>query len=205
MGMYDNVSLEEDVSLPYFPESLDKTELNWQSKSFERALAQYKLTEDGRLLKEEERHRAKTDEEKQAEANKWGFDSWDAYTTEYDEMDDYSTQFYPDSIEVAEDEAEESPPSFHPSEQVLEDTYWADQNYHGSFEFYASIREDPVSYEEFSTLDGETVERPDEWELDILLSYEARFTEGELQNIVLVGRHNSREDVRQQLEEWSDD
>lgn len=202
MAMFDSVSVEADVSLPHFPESLDKTEIGWQSKSFERALAQYKLTADGRLLKKEERHREKTDEEKQAEAEQWGFDSWDAYTTAYDEMDDDSMQFYPDSIEVAEDE--KSPPSFHPSEQVLEDTYWADQNYHGSFEFYSSIREDPVSYEEFSKLDGETVERPDEWELDILLSYEARFTEGELQNIVVVGRHDSKEDVLQQLEEWND-
>jgi len=78
-GMFDNISVDEEVSLPYFPDSLDKTEINWQTKSFHRGLDNFKLTEDGRLLEENISHREKTPAEKQAEAEQWGFDSWDAY------------------------------------------------------------------------------------------------------------------------------
>jgi len=56
-----------------------------------------------------------------------------------------------------------------------------------------------------SKSDGESVEIPREYELDVFLSYEARFTNGELQNILLVGRNDSREEIIEELKEYTDE
>jgi len=205
--MYDRLSVEEGVSLPYFPESLDKTELSWQTKSFHRGLDKFKLTEDGRLLEENISHREKTPAEKQAEAEKWGFDSWNAYVSAYDEWrtadPDSVNEMVPAAVdgEVTHDDTE-NPPTFKPSKTVIDETWWADRNHHGSFEFHKVVKEEPVEYEKIVKSDEESVEIPKEYELDVFLSYEARFFKGELQNIVLVGRNDSREEIIEELKEY---
>ncbi|WP_302083546.1 hypothetical protein [Salinibaculum rarum] len=63
-----------------------------------------------------------------------------------------------------------------PSETVQCDEWWADHNQHGSFEIHASS--------------------PTESAYDIMWSYEARFTKGELDEIVLLGeRHGGGPDA----------
>jgi len=207
-GMFDNISVDEEVSLPYFPDSLDKTEINWQTKSFHRGLDNFKLTEDGRLLEENISHREKTPEEKQAEAEQWGFDSWDAYVSAYDEWSyDDAGGMVPASVdgELTHDDDTENPPTFMPSRTVIDERWWADRNYHGSFEFHTVLKEEPTEYEKMVKSDGESVEIPREYELDVFLSYEARFTNGELQNILLVGRNDSREEIIEELKAYTDE
>lgn len=199
--MFDNVKVEEGVDLPHLPDSIDPAEIGWQTKSFERTLSVFKLTEDGRLLRKEQSYRDKTAEEKQSEAEKWGYGSWDAYVQAYDSAEG----LYPDSIDydMYSDELGETPPSITPRPKTLDETFWADHNYHGTMEFYSSLRRNPVAHEVLTDDDGEEFERPTEFELDVFVSYEARFTKGELDDIVLVARHDyEREEIIEQLEEY---
>lgn len=209
MGLFATVEIEEGVDLPHWPASLDRSEIWWQSKQGLDVYAEgnYRITEDGRLEHKKYSYREKTDEEKHAEAAKWGYDSWEEYTSAYNKMP--SGEILPDDIDGDEDadgEFEDSPPTLFPEEQILDDSYWSDEDYHGTIEFHASIRQNPTEYEEFEKLSGEVVERPSEWELNIFVAYEARFTKGELDEIVLVGRHkDDPEDIIERLEEWEDE
>lgn len=51
MGLFDYVEVESDVPLPGFPG--DPAEAEWQTKEFDNAMEQYRITGDGRLQKEE--------------------------------------------------------------------------------------------------------------------------------------------------------
>lgn len=214
MGMFDNVRVEEGVELPYLRDSIDATEIGWQSKSFSRGLHTFKLTEDGRLLRKEQSYRDKTEAEKQAEAEKWGFDSWEEYIEAYENHDAGDGEMVPDAVEgeLTFDDDSDNPPTSLPREQMLDEEWWADQNYHGSFEFYSSLKRDPIEYEEITDLegdvitdeDGEPATRPSEYVLDVFVAYEARFTKGDLDEIILVSRHDGREKVIEQLEEYND-
>lgn len=216
MGLFDNVRVEEGVDLPHLPDSIDATEIGWQTKSFSNMMDTYKITADGRLTLKEQSYRDKTDEEKQAEAEKWGFDSWEAYTAVYDEYDVNEEGLVPDAVEgeltFDEDGDNDNPPTLLTREQILHDEWWADQNMHGSFQFYSSLKRDPIEYETREDLegevmtddDGEPVEFPSAYALDVFVAYEARFTEGELDEIILVSRHDDREEVIEQLEEYDE-
>lgn len=184
-GLYDRISIDKDVPLPHFPEKLDKTEIGWQSKDIAKALDSYRITNSGTLLRKVEHYREKTDDEKLEEAQQWGFDSWDEYIAAYED----SNELIPERIEYDLGSAEEMPPAVTPTERTLESTEWVDHNYHGSFEFYTSLH----------PIDGAP---------DIMLSYESRFTSGELDKVVLLdGRHtdNSHKEIVQLLEEWDNE
>lgn len=184
-GLYDRIHIDKDVPLPHFPAKLDKTDIEWQSKDIAKALDSYRITNSGTLLRKVEHYREKTVDEKLEEAEKWGFDSWDEYIAAYEDSD----ELIPESIEYDLDTDDEIPPAITPSEQTLESTEWVDHNYHGSFEFHTSLH--PID------------DAP-----DMMLSYEARFTDGECDEIVLLdGRHtdNSRKEIAQLLEEWDNE
>ena len=55
MGLYDHVELEEGLTLPSYPEEAPSPDaVNWQTKDIDRPLmATFRITTDGRLLKEE--------------------------------------------------------------------------------------------------------------------------------------------------------
>jgi hypothetical protein len=164
MGIFATVEIGGDVELPHFPESLDHTTRWWQSKRGLDLYEQgpYKITKDGRLLLKQRTYREKTDEEKQAEAEKWGLDSWDSFVTCYEES---GGMLIPDEV------------------------YWSDQDYHGAFEAHASGK------------------REEDWP-DVFFSYEFRFSNGELDEIVLLGERGTSEGVQEvieKLDEWTDE
>lgn len=167
MGMFDTIKISEDVELPHFPESLDKTNIDWQSKRGLSAIGDtYRITSDGRLERKERDRREKTTAEKQAEAAKWGYKSWDKYVEAYDYIHETGSM-YPEEIDYDPDEDgyEDMPPTFRPSESKVASTYWADHDMHGSFEFHSYINEDR----------------------EVFPMYEARFFKGDLEDIVLLG------------------
>lgn len=63
-------------------------------------------------------------------------------------------------------------------EREVTDEWWVDHNHHGSFEFHTSYPEEINTDDKFPTREGK------EW-----WSYEARFTKGELEKIVLLDHY----------------
>lgn len=207
MGIYATVYVDNDIDLPYFPDEIDRTDMAWQSKQGINVYAgPYRITSDERLERKEVSHREKTPEEKQSEAEKWGFDSWEEYIQAY-ENNNNDEKLYPPEVDYNPNEDDEHPPIF-PSEKTVDETWWADHNMHGTFEFHKKIKRDPIEYE--TTLDpssGTEIERPAEYALDICFKYEARFTRGDLDEIVFLGergrdRDSSVESTLEKIEEW---
>lgn len=196
MGMFASIRLEDGVELPHFPDSLD-TDRGWQSKQgLDVYDGPYRITSDGRLEKKYESYREKTDTEKLDEAERWGFDSWEAYLDAYDSMEENSGGLIPDEIDYDfETDDGAPPPAIRPKEQVKDDSWWGDCNYHGTFEFHDIVRENPVEMEE---RDG-APDKVTEWELDVYVEYEARFTKGELDEIVLIGDRGHDSDSREEI------
>jgi hypothetical protein len=191
MGIFASIEVEEGVELPHFPDNLDVEGRWWQSKQgLDVYGGPYKLTAGGRLLRKEQSFRDKTEEEKQAEAEKWGCDSWDEYVQVYEDSD----EMFPEELDWSEEENgyEDTPPTMSPRANTLDEEWWADHNMHGSFEFHDVIQHNPTEFEERISPDGGTKERPVEWEFDLYVEYEARFTKGDLEEIVLMdGRGTS--------------
>jgi hypothetical protein len=207
--MYSTVRVSDEINLPHFPDEIDRSDIRWQSK---RGLDVYGdpyfITADGRLEQKQKTWREKTDEEKMQEAKKWGFDSWGEYVAAYDAHAVNDDGIYPDAVEWDEDEDgyDERPPTVRPKDDTIDEVWWGDQSYHGTFEFHHLLRRDPVEYEEMVTLDGETVESPSEHALDVYLEYEARFTKGDLDGIVFIGDRFAESDPVQtalhEIEKW---
>ena len=208
MGMFATIRVDNEIELPHFPEEIDRDDMAWQSKQgLDVYSGPYRITAEGRLEQKKVSHRDKTDEEKAEEAAKWGFDSWDEIKQVYDEADG---MLYPDEIEYDADENgyEDSPP-LSLSERTTDETWWADISHHGTFEFHQPIREDPTTFKEVEkATTGETIERPDEYALNVFIEYEARFRKGDLTDLVFMGTrgHTSIDDpighALEQIEEW---
>lgn len=116
MGLYDNVILDDEVELPEF--SGNPQDLSWQSKTVngQPFMNNFKITNDGKLYRQEKTHRDMTDEEIQEKAEKHGYSSWSAW---------------------------EDADSFGPLESwktVTDEVWWVDHHKHGSFEIHASTR-----------------------------------------------------------------
>lgn len=157
MGVFDTIHIESGVDWPDDC-PLEPDEQTWQSKTLGNpSMQSYKITSEGRLLRLERSSRPKTESEKQREATKWGFDSWEQYVEAYDECDG----LIPDSIN--HDDMDETPPVARPIEQTIDEEWWEDHNMHGTFEFH------------HSEVWGESY-----------YSLEARFTKGDLDDIVLL-------------------
>jgi len=210
MSMFATIRVDNEIELPHFPEELDRDDMTWQSKQgLDKYAGPYRITADGRLEQKKVSHRDKTDDEKQAEAEKWGFDSWENMKRAYDEANDGS--LYPEEADYDSDEDvyEEHPP-LSPSEQTTDETWWADISHHGTFEFHKSLLSDPTEFEEMEkATTGETIERPSEYALNVFLEYEARFRQGDLTDIVFMGSRGMRAadgdpitHVLEQIEEW---
>lgn len=205
-GMFATVTVDSSIELPHFPEEIERENAGWQSKQgLDVYSGPYRVTSDGRLEKKRESYRDKTVEEKQAEAEKWGCDSWKEYVQLYEEKDG---PLCPDELDwdKEEDGYEDSPPSIGPSEQVIDEVWWGDQSFHGTFEIHEILKRDPTSVEELAAPDGGTIERPSEYALDVFLEYELYFTEGDLTDVVFMGeRYCSDEPVEsalEKIEEW---
>ena len=201
--MFATVYVDEETNLPHFPEAINGTDMSWQCKQgLDVYSGPYKITAKGRLQRKEQSHREKTGDEKQAEAEKWGFDTWESYVNAYEEFED---GLYPTEVEYDEDNDDERPPSIMPTQTVVDETWWADHNVHGTFEFHQVLRQNPIEYETVVKPDGEEVKEPSEYELDVYLQYEARFTQGNLDEIVFMGERmgdKSIEETIEEIEEW---
>jgi hypothetical protein len=185
--MFAKVQIDNEIELPHFPEEIDRDDMAWQSKQgLDVYSGPYRITADGRCEKKRFSSRDKTDEEKQAEAERWGFDSWEEMEQVYDEDD--SDSIYPNGVDydLDEDGYEETPPLFL-SEQTTDEEWWADISYHGTFEFHQLIKRDHA--------------------LEVFLEYEARFDKGDLTDVVFMGeRHTNTDDpigkALDKIEEW---
>lgn len=202
--MYAIVYIEDEVELPHFPRKIDKEDIQWQSKKgldvYDGGL--YRITNEGRLEKKQKSRREKTEEEKQAEAEKWGFPSWEKYVEAYNNVEN---DLIPSEIDYEINSDEDSPPVISPSESTVDEVWWSDQNMHGTFEFHKSIKKDPIEYEEVVSLGGERSRKPSEYALEVYIQYEARFTRGDLDEIVFMGERmsdDSIEETASKLREW---
>lgn len=200
--MFATVYIDDSIELPYFPEELDRGGMTWQSKQGINVYkGPYRITSGGRLERKEISKREKTPEEKQSEAEKWGFKSWEDYLRAYEENEE---ELLPPEIDYDLDEGE-APPVF-PSEKTVDETWWGDCNMHGTFEFHQLIRHDPIEYEKMTDSNGNEFERPTEYALTVFLEYEARFTEGDLDKIVFMGergiQENPVESAIEKIENW---
>jgi len=202
-GMFVTCYIDEEVTLPHFPEEIDHSEIGWQCKQgLDLYAGPYRITSDGRVEQQKYSKREKTDTEKLEEAEKWGFDSWDEYVTAYEQTDE---NIIPEELD--DDTTDEYPPP-HPSTTKTDKTWWADISYHGTFEFHTILKRDPVSETEVkSPVSGEFVPMPDEYMLDVYCSYEADVDQGELQEIRFMGDRfadadNPVESAIEQIEEW---
>lgn len=206
MSMFARVDIDNSIELPHFPDRIDRDGMSWQSKQgLDRYGLPYRVTAEGRLEQKQEEYRDKTDEEKQTEAEKWGFNSWDEYTTAYEENEE---DLYPDAVDT---ESNDEHPPFMPSEKILENTFWHDINHHGTFEIHQIIRENPQDTETVAgaeIMEGEGFERPCDYELDVFLSYEITFDRGDLQEIKFMGERmsdRSLDETIEMLEEFDND
>lgn len=205
MGVFATVYVDNSIDLPHFPEEIDREGMSWQSKQgLDVYAGPYRITADGRLEQKKESYREKTAEEKQAEAEKWGFDSWDEYVQAYE---DSEKTLYPDAVDYdPDDDSIEDHPPFFPSEETVDETWWADISHHGTFEFHQVIKRDPTDTEVIEGPNGE-VERPTNYALNAFLEYEARFNKGDLDGIVFMGSRASPSDdpigeALDKIEEW---
>lgn len=176
--MFDTVLVADEISLPHFPEKLDKSDIWWQTKSIGRPDGStYRITTDGRLERKESDYREKTDEEKAAEAEEYGFDSWEEMSEWADEKRDSGEAT--DVIEKFDD-------MLAPRKHTLEEEYWVDHNMHGSFEFHGSFHK--------------VEDAP-----DFFFSYEARFDRGDLEDVVLLGERGGSgpEEFIEKIDEWT--
>jgi hypothetical protein len=204
--MFTTVEVPQEVELPHWPDEL-KQPVSWQSKrGLDRYSGPYRITEDGRLEKRQVTHREKTDEEKQAEAKKWGYNSWQAYYDAYEELDG---DLYPYRVKMTDTVLDESPPTV-PGEQTVDEEWWGDCSMHGTFEFHQYIKRDPQDVEVIeSPIDsGEPYEHPTDYKLEVYLQYEAQFTRGDLDKIVFQGERGFHEgddpveSAKEKLNEW---
>jgi len=208
-GMFARVTVSNEIGLPHFPEEIDRNDMSWQSKQgLDVYAGPYRITADGRLEQKQTSYRDKTADEKRREASKWGFDSWDEYVQCYEECD---SMLVPDAVDwdADVDGYDDSPPTMSPTEKTIDEEWWADISYHGTFEFHQALRRDPVAFEEMEKSDGEIIERPTEHALDVFLEYEARFNKGDLTDLVFMGERGSTSDdpigdALDKIEEWQE-
>lgn len=212
--MFCSVTVSNEVQLPHFPDEVDRNEMSWQSKQgLDVYGGPYRITADGRLEQEQKTRREKTDEEKQREAEKWGFDSWSEYRDAYENhnVGNEDAGMYPPEVDYNPDESnpdDDRPPAFCVSKEIVDEVFWEDISFHGTFEFHNILRRDPISYETFTDDNGDVIhEKPEEYALDVFLQYEARFTRGSLDKIVFIGERMSasndpREAALEKIEEW---
>lgn len=198
--MFATIYVDNSVELPYLPNEIDRDSLTWQSKQgVNRYEGPYRISADGQLEKKQFSNRDKTAEEKQAEAEKWGYDSWQAYTEAYESAD----SMYPDDIK----ERDETPPVF-PSEKVTDETWWENIDYTGTVEFHGIVTEDPIEWEEVPHPTDKTKDskRATEYAFKVFYQYEAHFENGELDELVCLGKrgsgNNSVEEIQNDIEEW---
>jgi len=155
MGVYDTLLVEDGVELPKFPRDRSPTEIDWQTKEIGHPyMRTFKLTASGQLLRKERDTREKTADEKQAEAEEHGFDSWNDYVSFCKDAD--PQELLTRGLGIGT-----------PNEQAVADEFWLDHNMYGTFEFHGSN---------------------DDIEGGFFWSYEARFTKGDLDAIVFLGK-----------------
>jgi len=206
--MFASVRISNELNLPHFPDEIDRKEMVWQSKQgLNGDDGPYRVTADGRLEKQQKTRREKTDEEKQQEAETWGFDSWNEYKQAYENhtVGNNDTGMYPPEVDYNIDEAksdDDRPPTFSVSEQTVDEVWWGDISFHGTFEFHNLIQRDPISYKSGAH------ERPEDYALDVYLQYEARFTRGNLDEIVFIGERRSASNdpstALKKIEDWNE-
>jgi len=216
MGQFASIRVSNEIDLPHFPTEVDRNEMGWQSKQgLDVYGGPYRITSDARLEQEQITRREKTDEEKQREAEKWGFDSWSEYREAYENhnLGSEDAGLYPPEVDYNPDESksdDDRPPVFSVSKKTVDEVWWSDMSFHGTFEFHDILRRDPISYEAFTDDSGNVIhEKPEEYALDVYLQYEARFTRGTLDKIVFIGERmtdldDPQEAALKKIEEWKE-
>jgi len=187
MGLFARVTIDDSINLPHYPNHLERGH-TWQSKTDALdGLVSYCVDDRGRLVRETQHKRQKTEEEKRKEAQKWGYDSWDEYVTAYDESDD----MWPDDIDYEEGDVER-PPAVRPSEQTVHETTWEDTHMHGEVEVYRAV-------------DKWQGANPDHDDFpSTLLQYTLWFQQGKLQDVIIGGRGVGREAMLDRIREWEE-
>jgi len=126
MGLYDRLFLKDGVDLPKFPRERSPTDIDWQTKDISRpAMRTFKLTASGELLRQEEERREKTDDEKQTEAEEYGFESWEDYVSFSEDAN--REELLSRGLGIGP-----------PDKQTVADEFWLNHNMHGTFEFHGS-------------------------------------------------------------------
>ena len=194
-GMFATVTLDESIDLPHFPEWIDRSDLSWQSKrGIDRYSGPYRVNADGRLEEKHKAYRDKTEAEKLDEAQKWGYNSWEAYADARTEE-----PYGGDGGRISQliEYHDELPPGgAFVSEQTVEDEYWVDQETHGTVEIHQVVRRG--SYTESPISEELSVTSPDEYQFEFYFSYELTFKHGTLDDVLFCGtRHNDFDSVQE--------
>lgn len=143
--VYDNLVLEKGIEIESLPIDIEPYQIRWQTKTIgsHPSMRKYKISDNGKLLKEEFTRRKMTEKEMTEKAEERGYDSWDKWDEDDTEMGPLDSWKY-----------------------IKNDVWWADQNMHGEFTFYASTK----TLNEIG---------------DYFIKYKATYTKGELDGIVL--------------------
>lgn len=167
MGVFNTIKLDSSVSLPYWPDTEYPVEdIEWQSKNLDApALETYKITDAGELCKKRlDRREATTEEANDIAQRVTGgeVETWEEWEAMWADRD----------------------MSIPWVKEVVDDEWWEDVEYDGSFTFYTSLHK----FEDAP---------------DMIAEYEAIFTDGKLESINFVGgRVTDRERAIELMESW---
>ena len=117
--VYDSLVLEKGVDIEDLPINIDPYQIRWQTKTIAThpSMNKYKISKDGKLLREEFTKRKMTQEEMNEKAKDRGYDTWEAWEADDSEIGPLDSWKY-----------------------IKDDVWWSNQNMHGEFKFYASTR-----------------------------------------------------------------
>lgn len=122
MGMFDEIELGDEIFLPKFPIHIKPNTLEWQTKDLCRTMKEYKISNDGRLLRKEIEKGEMSQEELNETARKrtdGRCETWE----EWEKSNDVGTIGPLDSWK-----------------KKIVDEWWVDHNQHGTIEFHSSGR-----------------------------------------------------------------
>lgn len=156
MGMYDRIEIGDSISLPEFP--YNKIDPNKLNWQSKSlgGLLEQYRIEKDSVYKEHVVKREATDEELNEKAKEKGYSSYEEWEEEWNKF-------------INKDESSNKF-ILPPQKQVIDEKYWAKYHKHGTINFYCSTK---------YTEDWE--EEDDYW-----FTYEARYTKGELDDVVLI-------------------
>lgn len=79
MGLYDRLKFSSNYDFPSFTNSVEVSDIVWQTKELDRKLFDYKVGKSGQLYVREVERREMTKKEKDEYAQSKGYDSWESW------------------------------------------------------------------------------------------------------------------------------